>query len=296
MIYPRMLPLLLLAVWLPAAGQKVPVLPVQYEELTSPQFVQAVKSSQATCIIPIGIMEKHGPHLPLGTDLIDARKIALTAAAREYAVVFPPYYFGQINEAKHQPGTVAYSHELVWNILQETCEELARNGMKKIILVNGHGGNNYLLRYFCQVQLERRHDYAVLLFAPSEDEAFIKKIATMRKTQTGGHADETETAMMLSHRPELVHLDQANTQSGADQARLAELPFLFTGIWWYARFPNHYAGDGAPAQAELGRLLIEHEVEQLVKMIASVKADAKVLQFQQEFYNQAEQPLETRPE
>ncbi|HNY92816.1 MAG TPA: creatininase family protein [bacterium] len=131
MIYPRMLPLLLLAVWLPAAGQKVPVLPVQYEELTSPQFVQAVKSSQATCIIPIGIMEKHGPHLPLGTDLIDARKIALTAAAREYAVVFPPYYFGQINEAKHQPGTVAYSHELVWNILQETCEELARNGMKR---------------------------------------------------------------------------------------------------------------------------------------------------------------------
>ncbi|HOC26096.1 MAG TPA: creatininase family protein, partial [bacterium] len=75
-----------------------------------------------------------------------------------------------------------------------------------------------------------------------------------------------------------------------------ELPFLFTGIWWYARFPNHYAGDGAPAQAELGRLLIEHEVEQLVKMIASVKADAKVLPFQQEFYNQAEQPLETRPE
>ena len=70
MIYPRMLPLLLLAVWLPAAGQKVPVLPVQYEELTSPQFVQAVKSSQATCIIPIGIIEKHGPHLPLGTDLL----------------------------------------------------------------------------------------------------------------------------------------------------------------------------------------------------------------------------------
>ncbi len=292
----RLIPLLLLAAWLPAAGQKTPVLPVNYEELTSPQFVQAVTSSHGTCIIPIGILEKHGPHLPLGTDLIDARKIALTAAAREYAVVFPPYYFGQINEAKHQPGTVAYKHELVWDLLQATCDELARNGMKKIILVNGHGGNNYLLRYFCQAQMEEPHDYAVLLFMPAEDAAFASKIAAMKKTKTGGHADEEETAMMLSHRPELVHLDQANTQSGTDLARLADLPNLFTGIWWFARFPNHYAGDGAPAQAELGKLIIEHEVDQLVKMIVSVKADNKVLQLQQEFYDKAEHPLETRPE
>ena len=291
----RFLVLVIFAAWLRAAGQDAPALPVKYEELTSPQFVQAVASSRGTCIIPLGILEKHGPHLPLGTDLIDVRQVALTAAAREYAVVFPPWYFGQINEAKHQPGTIAYSHELVWNVLQETCDELARNGMKKIILVNGHGGNNNLLEYFCQVQMEKRHDYAVLLFAPAEDEAFAEKIAAMKRTQTGGHADEEETAMMLSHRPDLVHLDQANTQSGKDLARLGKLPFIYTGIWWYARFPNHYAGDGRPAQAELGKLLIDHQVEQLVKMIAHVKTDDKILQMQQEFYDQVEHPLETRP-
>ncbi|HOT97553.1 MAG TPA: creatininase family protein [bacterium] len=295
MRYSRVVLLLLLAAGLRAAGQNAPVLPVNYEELTSPQFVQAVTLSHGTCLVPLGILEKHGPHLPLGTDLIDVRKVALTAAAREYAVVFPPYYFGQINEARHQPGTVAYSHELVWNVLQETCDELARNGMKKIILVNGHGGNNNLLRYFCQVQMERRHGYAVLLFAPVEDEAFAGKIAALKKTQTGGHADEEETAMMLSHRPDLVHLDQANTQSGKDLARLGELPFFYTGIWWYARYPNHYAGDGGPAQAELGKLRIEHDVEQLVKMIACVKTDEKILQLQKEFYDHAEHPLETKP-
>ena len=283
------------AAWHWAAGQSAPALPVNYEELTSPQYVQAVALSRGTCIVPIGILEKHGPHLPLGTDLIDVRQVALTASAREYAVVFPHNYFGQINEAKHQPGTIAYSHELVWNVLQETCDELARNGMRKIILVNGHGGNNNLLKYFCQVQMEKRHDYAVLLFAPAEDEALARKVAAMRKTQTGGHADEVETAMMLSHRPDLVHLDQANVQSGKDLARLGELPFIYTGIWWYARFPNHYAGDGSPAQAELGKLLIENEVEQLVKMIACVKADEKILQLQKEFYDQAEHPLETKP-
>lgn len=295
MSYSRFVLLVLFAACLRAAGQNAPALPVKYEELTSLQFVQAVASSHGTCVVPIGILEKHGPHLPLGTDLIDVRQVALTAAAREYAVIFAPYYFGQINEARHQPGTVAYSHELVWNMLQETCDELARNGMKKIILVNGHGGNNNLLKYFCQVQLERRHDYAVLLFTPAEDEALARKIAAMKKTITGGHADEEETAMMLSHRPDLVHLDQANVQSGKDLARLGELPFIYTGIWWFARYPNHYAGDGRPAQAELGKLLIENEVGQLARMIAYVKTDEKILQMQKEFYDQTEHPLETKP-
>ena len=88
----------------------------------------------------MGILEKHGPHLPLGTDIFECRKVALTAAGQEYSIVFPTYFAGQINEARHQPGTIAYSPELIWKMLQETCEELSRNGLKKIIIVNGHGG------------------------------------------------------------------------------------------------------------------------------------------------------------
>src|SRR5256886_2838535 len=61
---------------------------------------------------PFGILEKHGPHLPLGTDLLDVRYAALHAAEQEYTVVFPEYYFGQIFEARHEPGTVAYSAHL----------------------------------------------------------------------------------------------------------------------------------------------------------------------------------------
>ena len=145
-------------------GGPSPALSVQYEELTAPDFIQAVENSDAVCIIPIGILEKHGPHLPLGTDLFDAREIALRAAKKEYCVVFPEYYFGQIYEAKHQPGTIAYRPELTWSILTETCNELGRNGFKKIVLVNGHGGNTHFLHYFCQAQLEDRKGYSVILF------------------------------------------------------------------------------------------------------------------------------------
>ena len=66
----------------------------KWEELTGPDFVQAIHRAQGVCILPFGIIEKHGPHLPLGTDLLDVRFAVLNAAGQEYAVVFPEYYFG----------------------------------------------------------------------------------------------------------------------------------------------------------------------------------------------------------
>jgi len=95
-----------------------------YDELTAPDFVKAVGKSSGVCLLPMGILEKHGPHLPLGTDIFECRKVALTAAEQEYSIVFPTYFTGQINEARHQPGTISYSPELIWKMLQETCEEL----------------------------------------------------------------------------------------------------------------------------------------------------------------------------
>ena len=85
---------------------------IRAEELNAIQFKEAVEKSSRTAILPIGVIEKHGPHMPLGTDVYTARELALLASEEEYTVVFPWYYFSQINEAKHQPGTIAYSPEL----------------------------------------------------------------------------------------------------------------------------------------------------------------------------------------
>lgn len=268
-------------------------LQVRYEELTALDFIQAVTKSAGTCLIPLGILEKHGPHLPLGTDLLDSREVALRAARKEYALVFPPYYFGQIFEAKHQPGTIAYSQKLIWDLLQETCDELSRNGIKKIILVNGHGGNTNFIHFFCQAQLASRKDYAVLIFNPSRDPEANEKIQKMRKTTMESHAGEMETSTVLAHRPDLVHLERAKDQNGEDQKRLQSLPDVYTGIWWYASFPNHYAGNGSPGNRELGELLINSQVEALVKVIANVKKDTRVLELQKRFYDEAENPLKT---
>ena len=277
-----------------AGGKPAGDLPVRYEELTAPDFIQAVARSQSTCVIPIGILEKHGPHLPLGTDLLDCREVSLRAAGKEYTIVFPEYYFGQIFEAKHQPGTIAYSTRIMIDLLQETCDELARNGIKKIIIVNGHGGNDQFLQYFCQCQLAGKKDYIVYLFNPSDDQAMEEQLKKLRKTKIDGHAGEEETSTMLAHRPDLVHIDRANLESGDDMMRLSGLKHAYTGIWWYAGQPNHYRGDGSFGNKELGELALNLESGLLVDMIRSVKADKVGPELQREFFDKTGKPLATK--
>src|ERR1700716_1631365 len=103
-------------------------LSTKWEELTAHDFRQGIQQAKGTCLLPFGILEKHGQHLPLGTDLLNVRYASLQAVSQEYAIVFPEYYFGQIFEAKHEPGTVAYSMDLQLRMLQETADEMARNG------------------------------------------------------------------------------------------------------------------------------------------------------------------------
>jgi creatinine amidohydrolase len=266
-------------------------LSVHWEELTAADFRSAIEKSKGTCLLPFGILEKHGAHLPLGTDLLDVRHAALHAAEQEYAVVFPEYYFGEIFEARHEPGTVAYSTHLQLELLQETTDEMARNGCKKVMIVNGHGGNENLLPFFAQTQLEKPHDYVVYVLGLVEPPSG----GPPKKTAVDMHAGESETSKMLVSRPDLVHMDRAASESGADQARLKLPGTLYTGIWWYARFPNHYSGDGSAATRERGQFEMNDWQNAIVEAIRAVKADQQSLQLQNEFFEKAKHPLDTRP-
>ncbi|WP_286846728.1 creatininase family protein [Proteiniphilum sp. UBA5463] len=270
-------------------------LPYKMEELSAPEFVNAVEESSKTAILPIGVFEKHGPHMPLGTDLYIAREIALRAAEKEYTVVFPWYYFSQINEARHQPGTIAYSPSLIWEVLQETLNELSRNGFKKIIILNGHGGNNAFLNYFGMAQLSEKRDYSLYWFQPSYDPEVIKKAeAVSQHDPYDQHAGNSESSILKAIVPDLVHPEKAGQQSGIDLDRLKNLPNVYSGIWWYARFPNHYSGDGSKANAQAGRLILESVVDQFVETIRNVKADKNVPELQEQFLREAGNPLDKK--
>ncbi len=231
-------------------------LPAQWEELTVSDFPEAVKRAAGVCILPMGVIEKHGPHLPLGADLMAPREVAARAARREYAVIFPLYYFGQVYEAKHYPGGVMVKPELLTPLLQSVCDEIARNGFDKILILNGHGGNIQWLSFFCQTQLAERRDYVVYAVFGARlvrDDALGKQIERRRKTDWGGHADEVESSTIMAIRPDLVKLERAGEEDGRPRKHLQDLIGAETAMWWYADFPEHYAGDAGARQRGAGR-------------------------------------------
>jgi creatinine amidohydrolase len=94
-------------------------------------------------------------------------------------------------------------------------------------------------------------------------------------------------------RPDLVHQDRAASESGADLNR-EDLPRnVYTGIWWYAKFPNHYAGDGAVATTALGEFDMNASVNSLANALRAIKADSVSPRLQQEFFEKAKHPVDT---
>ncbi len=264
---------------------------MRWEELTGDQFPQAVEQSKGVCLLPFSCIERHGHHLPTGTDMFIGRELCNRAAALEPAVVFPDFIFTQILEARHVQGTIAIDPELITRLLDNVCREIARNGLRKIVIVNAHGGNEYLINYFAQVQLASRKDYVVYVPQPLynyEDPA----VTAQWETTVDGHAGERETSMIMAVRPELVHKEALPRDGeGMPLERLKELrdASVNMGIWWYADHPTHYCGDGASATAEKGLRWFEDRANILAKIIRLIKDDTETQRLQDEFFSKAAQ-------
>ena len=263
---------------------------MKWSELTSLSFKEAVEECQGVCLLPLGVIEKHGDHLPLGTDLLTGQEIACRAAAIEPAIVFPEYYFTQIHEAKHQPGCIAIKGEVMWNLLENACDEIARNGLRKIIFVNAHGGNNSFLGYFVQMMLEKQKNYIIYMHrAWSHHPDFEERWSKMKETTEDGHAGEQETSVIMSILPDLVKMEDLSEKAGKALRRLRHLPDLGTPVNWYSNYPDHYAGDGHYGSAEKGKLLMESFVQMLVQVIRAVKADNETERLYKEFFSRTQQ-------
>ena len=94
-------------------------------------------------------------------------------------------------------------------------------------------------------------------------------------------------------RPDLVKQEKAGEESGADRNRLDLPQGLYTGIWWYAKYPDHYAGDGTVARKELGDFEVNATINNIANAIRAVKSDQTTLRLQNEFNEKARHPLDT---
>ena len=248
-----------------------------WEELTAQDFKAGIGKSKGVCVLPIGVLEKHGDHLPLGMDMFMVNAVAKKAAEKAPVIVFPYYFFGQIAEARHQPGCIAPSHRLMMDSLLEMCDEIHRNGFKKILILSGHGGNRHFLPFFAKMFPAINRQYAVYIYNGYEIEEEQRKDIESRSgiAKMGDHGGFLETSLLMFLRPELVHLKRVKVEESVSLDRLKNLKDnnIYTGFNWYANYPHHFAGDPSAAKPEYGELIFDILVSNAVKIIETVKAD-----------------------
>ncbi len=269
---------------------------MRWEELTSDDFEKAVADCGRVCVISLGVIERHGPHMPLGTDLINGLHVCAQAARREPAIVFPPWFLGQIYEAKCFPGTITVPPAMLVELTLAILDEIGRNGLTKIIAYVAHGGNHWLARFLTQCQLDQPKGYQLYVFdygaGMTAEERQAWKAAMV--TDGGGHAGESETSILLAHHPELVRMEAVGQRVGLRQGRMDHVKPGLNGFWWYADFPEHWSGDARPASAEKGKKLVELQVAALARYIRAVKDDEVTAGLAEEFFG-GERRLRSRP-
>jgi len=266
-----------------------------WENLRCEEFEEAVKISKGVCVVPIGCLEKHGPHSPLGTDTIIGTESCIRAAALEPVVIFPTMFFGDKSGAAGGfPGTVVFSLETRWHIFRETCNEIHRNGFKKILFVNAHGGNKDMLGAFTRAMMVENPD--VMCFVTStggdaiptlteilaategyeyltqEDRAAMQDMVD-RKIRCG-HACFSETARAYHFRPETVRIDGIADENGLSIHRFDAFKEhgISTHLAWMADHPNSYCGDNDYVLNErIAKAFTEHRIPKLAEKFRFLK-------------------------
>lgn len=267
-----------------------------WENLTADDFLDAVRDSKGVVLVPFGCLEKHGHHLPLATDSIVACDVARRAAEKERAVVFPFSPFGMVNEVRHMGGTMALSAETMRRVFDEMCEEFARNGLDKIIIVNDHGGNNDFIGEFLRSRLEKRRPYQVYSwfvcrFTPEQTKAWNARFDG--NPPSYGHACVIESSQMMALRPETVHMDRVRGDADG-KSRHRYDPFgalhLQSPISWYADFPTQMCGETRGSSPELGEWLLDSFSDTLAKCIRLVKESNLMSELTEEYQLGASHP------
>ena len=265
-----------------------------WENLTVDDFEASLKETKGVVLVPIGCLEKHGNHMPIGTDILIARTMSIRASEIEKAMVFPYLPFGIVGEVKHKKGTISLTSNLIYHMLEELCDELARNDYNKIIFVDGHGGNKNFLKYFMQSRLENYLPYVTYYFdVGDKGEQFWHDYQAKYGRVTGsGHADVFEASSVCEIDNSLMRMERINPKETTPLGRLDFLAEarLYTGISWYADYPAQIAGDPTGANIEKGQFVNKVNVEHLVKAIKAAKDDNVSLKLLKEYYEKHKKP------
>lgn len=230
---------------------------VDAHEITSPAFAKAAKDG-AMAILPIGSMEEHGSHLPLGTDSMQAEEIARHIADEFGALVLPPIRYGECRSTRNFPGTISLSFETVCALAIDIVSELSRNGIEKILILSGHAGSGHMAALRLGVQRVVQNDPRLKVMVLS-DYDIAYELRGKEFPGDDGHAGLIETSRILNIREDLVGRQRPVGKGRPPKYMIISDP--------ERHMPTGVMGDPRGADAGRGRRIDDYVVDELCALI-----------------------------
>ncbi len=234
---------------------------LEVARLTMPEFRDRVAEGR-WLILPSGTCEEHGPHLPLGSDTLEAEFLARAVAERAGALVAPALAYGACTSTRHFPGTVDVRPESVEALAHDVVRGFAAHGCRKILVLSGHAGKSHMvaLRQAALRAVEATPGLRILVLCVTEVPA--PSPAGPDDLAYDGHAASYETSLVLAMDSSLVRDDQIPSQGGRP-------PFPPFEVLAHPEryFPSGVMGDPSRASGEAGKRAVAHLVERIAALL-----------------------------
>lgn len=242
-------------------------------ELMSWPELEAYLKKVDTVILPCGAIEQHGPHLPVDIDYFDARYMAYKVAEAcedPKPLVLPTIPYGVSYHHDDFRGTLSVSNHALSMFVYDLGMRLAANGVKKIIILNGHGDNMPTLTYAAQM-INRDAKIFVCVDTGETSDVDLYRLVD---TKNDIHAGELETSTTLAVRPEVVQMDKAVNETMEFGSKFLDYDNE-RGVNWYVHTHKLSAsgvmGDATKATVEKGEKMWELMIHHMVRFVESIK-------------------------
>jgi creatinine amidohydrolase/Fe(II)-dependent formamide hydrolase-like protein len=242
-------------------------------ELTWPEAKQRLQEIDIT-LLPVGSIEQHGAHLPLDTDAFDADALCRQVTVRCSApkpLVLPLIPYGVSYHHDDFSGTISVGPDTLSRLVYEIGNSVARHGIKKLIIVNGHGGNMPCLQFAAQMSNRDTHIFTCVDSGETSD----TDVHALAETPNAVHAGEIETSTSLANRPHLVQMDKAEKFTPQFSSHYLDFSSR-RSVDWYTRTekisPTGVMGDLTKASREKGERMWNLVIDHLVAFVEQLKS------------------------